>query len=79
MKKTQLLLGTATMAFLIFIGLNIFARQTVDVYDITMQLKVPQVVDNSRSLGKRVYKLQKITGRLLVYYDDSGEGEVKAL
>ena len=79
MKKTQLLLGTATMAFLIFIELNIFARQTVDVYDITMQLKVPQVVDNSRSLGKRVYKLQKITGRLLVYYDDSGKGEVKAL
>ena len=78
--KKILVLGTLILST--FIGMTFAAKQskqTVDVYDITMHLKVPQVLDNSHSLGKRVYKHQKITGKLLVYYDDNGEGEVKAL
>ena len=44
-------------------------KQIVDIYNLTMQLKVPQVVENTQSLGKRLYRTQKITGNLLVHYD----------
>ena len=57
------------LATSIFAATSSLAKQVVDVYSLQIALKVPQVVDNTQSLGKRVYKLQKITGRLLVYYD----------
>lgn len=44
------------------------ASAATDVYKFTMSLKVPQVVDNNQSRGKRVYKRQSIKGYLKVTY-----------
>lgn len=65
--KILKILGTFAVSVLVF---QTFASQVVDVYSLSISLRVPQVVDNSRSLGKRIYQKQKITGNLLVYYDD---------
>lgn len=55
--------------------LALFARTTY--YDLAMTLKVPVIVDNTQSLGKRVYKTQKIRGRVAVVHDErGGEPEV---
>lgn len=61
------ILGTLVAAALSF---RLFASETVDVYKLTISLKVPQVVNNSQSLGKREYKRQKITGNLFIFYDN---------
>lgn len=66
-RKTAKRLGLVAVLLL---GLSSLANQTVDVYQLTVYLKVPQVVDNSQSLGKREYQRQKITGNLLIYYDN---------
>ena len=42
----------------------------VDTYDLFMRLKVPVVVDNMQSRGRRVYKWQSLRGSLVVYYYD---------
>ncbi len=41
-------------------------------YDLSMTLKVPVIVDNMKSKGKRVYKPQKIKGRVIVAHDRHG-------
>ena len=73
MKTKHLLSLGIVLATSIFAATSSLAKQVVDVYSLQIALKVPQVVDNIQSLGKRVYKLQKITGRLLVYYDGETE------
>lgn len=77
MKMPLLSLGTAIAIGLL--GLTAGAKETIDVYNLTMQLRVPQVVDNMQSTGKRVYKLQKITGQLFVYYESTDECQAKAV
>ena len=60
----------------VLLPLALFARTTY--YDLTMSLNVPVIVDNSRSLGKRVYRRQKIKGRVVVKHDrDGGEPSVE--
>ena len=44
-------------------------------YKVKMYLNIPQVVDNMSSLGKRVYKREKITGWLGLVYDLDEEYE----
>lgn len=58
------------MCAIVLLPLALFARTTH--YDLTMSLKVPAIVDNSRSLGKRVYKVQRIKGRVVVAHDKNG-------
>ena len=58
------------LTLLCLLPLALLARTTH--YDLTMSLKVPAIVDNSRSLGKRVYKVQKIKGRVVVEHDRNG-------
>lgn len=41
-----------------------FAKTSV--YDVTMRLQVPAIVDNMQSLGKRVYRTQTLKGRMTV-------------
>ena len=77
MKMPLLSLGTAIAIGLL--GLTAGAKETIDVYNLTMQLRVPQVVDNMQSTGKRVYKLQKITGQLFVYYESIDECQARAV
>lgn len=48
------------------------ALATTDVYKFTLRLHVPQVVDNFSSMGKRVYRSQKLEGELHVSYDFDG-------
>jgi len=36
------------------------------VYDVTMHLRVPAIVDNMQSLGRRVYKTQLLKGQMTV-------------
>lgn len=50
--------------------LALFAKTTY--YDLVMTMKVPVIVDNSKSKGKRVYKTQKIKGRVIVAHDRYG-------
>ena len=66
-KKHLLSLGIALATSISSSGLQ--ATQVVDVYNLQISLKVPQVIDNMSSLGKRAYKTQKISGRLLIFYD----------
>lgn len=73
MKIKHLLSLGIVLATSIFAATSSLAKQVVDVYSLQIALKVPQVIDNTQSLGKRIYKLQKITGRLLVYYDNESE------
>ncbi len=46
------------------------------VYDVSMTLHVPVIVDNSLSLGKRVYRTQRLKGRMEVRHDGESEPEV---
>lgn len=64
--KALLSLSIVAMAFISEAAIK---REIVDVYTLQISLKVPQVVDNMQSLGKRTYKIQRITGRILVHYD----------
>ena len=64
--KALLSLGIVAMAFISGAAIK---HEIVDVYTLQISLRVPQVVDNMQSLGKRTYKMQKITGRILVHYD----------
>lgn len=41
-----------------------FAKTSV--YDVTMHLRVPAIVDNMQSLGRRVYKAQLLKGQMTV-------------
>lgn len=47
-----------------------------DEYSFKMSLRVPQVVNNSTSKGKRVYKRQKIYGVMYVEYMADGSYEI---
>lgn len=42
-----------------------------DCYDLVMKLRVPVVYDNTKSLGERKYKSQKLVGTVKVTYFDS--------
>ena len=55
------------------------ASAATDVYKLTMTLKVPQVVDNSYSKGKRVYKHQTLKGYLKVTYADGELPEIQII
>lgn len=44
------------------------ATTVTDVYDLTLSLQIPQVLNNSQSLGVRKYKTQKIKGKLTITY-----------
>lgn len=46
------------------------ASAVTDVYRLKMSLKVPQVINNNQSRGKRVYQRQSIKGYLKVTYTD---------
>ena len=43
-----------------------------DEYDLRIRLYVPQVVNNTESLGKRVFRLQTISGSLFIYWLNDG-------
>ena len=43
-----------------------------DEYDLTIRLNVPQVINNTESLGKRVFRSQTIQGSLFIYWLDDG-------
>lgn len=60
----------------LFFMLASIAYATTDVYKFAMTLKVPQVVDNMESMGRRVYKTQKFTGTLLVHYNAEDSADV---
>lgn len=62
-----------TLLLLLLAPLCLLA-QTV-TYDLSMTLRVPAIVDNSQSLGKRVYKVQHLKGSLTVKTTE-GEPEV---
>lgn len=47
----------------------------VDYYDFKMTLKVPQVVNNTTSKGKRVFQTQTVVGKLMVAYLEDGSVE----
>jgi hypothetical protein len=69
MKKVILLLLTSLMAAT--------ASAATDVYKFTMSLKVPQVVNNNQSKGKRVYQRQSLKGYLKVTYSDEDMPKVE--
>ena len=41
-----------------------------DRYDLKLTLKVPAIVDNMESKGRRVYRTQRLRGTLVAYYYD---------
>lgn len=47
-----------------------------DVYSLTLNLRVPQVLDNSSSTGRRMYKVQRLSGELYVSYVDDGTVDI---
>lgn len=47
-----------------------------DEYSFKLRLKVPQVINNSTSRGKRVYKRQTIYGTMYIEYYDNGTSGV---
>jgi hypothetical protein len=47
-----------------------------DSYDIKLTLKVPVIVDNMQSLGRRVYRTQRLQGLLVAYYYDETKDPV---
>ena len=53
----------------------------VDEYDLSLTLRVPAIVDNMQSLGKRIYKTQRLKGTLLATYalDGTASFSVPAL
>lgn len=54
-----------------------YANATViDVYDLTLTLKIPHVQDNYQSLGTRRYKSQRLAGTLTVKYEDNKAPEL---
>lgn len=55
------------------------AVATTDVYTISMTLRVPQVVNNSTSMGRRVYKVQRLVGTLEVVYNASEQADVSII
>lgn len=65
---------TVSVAFLAFatafvsFGTPAFVRE----YKFTAKLHVPQVLDNSESLGYRKYKSQTLRGTLLMEYAEDG-------
>lgn len=51
---------------MIFVLVPFMAFAKTCVYDVTMRLHVPAIVDNMQSLGRRVYKTQLLKGRMTV-------------
>ena len=51
---------------ILFAMLPFMAFAKTCVYDVTMHLRVPAIVDNMQSLGRRVYKTQLLKGRMTV-------------
>jgi hypothetical protein len=49
----------------------------IDVYEFTMKLNVPQVLNNSTSLGERKYKSQTIKGDMYVKWMSDGTFEIE--
>ena len=50
-----------------------FYPTAIDIYELNLMLKVPQVLDNTTSQGRRVYRPQRIKGNMYVnwYFDNS--------
>ena len=70
---------TILSALIALATVPLFAKEeyvTVDVYDFKASLKVPQVVNNTTSQGKRVFKSQSIKGYLLIGYHPDGKVEI---
>lgn len=53
------------------------AHAVTDVYALKIRLRVPQVVDNSVSTGKRKYKTQALVGTMEVEYATEGQPNVR--
>ena len=70
MKKARFL---AMMAVAMAMVCPSIGRTVVDVYNLTAALIVPQVLDNSDSKGRRVYRRQMLKGSLLFSYKDEGD------
>lgn len=69
----------STFAVAMIAGLLTFTGDdavVTDVYDLTLNLNVPQVVNNSESLGRRVYNKQMLKGEMHVTYRADGSREV---
>ena len=62
-----------TLITMIILTFSVSAVTVTDVYDLTLKLKVPQVLNNNNSLGERRYKSQTITGQLYISYDTEFE------
>jgi len=45
----------------------------VDEYSLVMKLQVPRIYDNTESLGKRKYQVQRLEGTLYIAYADGEE------
>lgn len=61
---------------LMSLSVSVSALAQTDVYSFRMNLNVPQVVDNSSSRGKRVYRRQRLEGTLTVTYHQDAPPEV---
>lgn len=46
-----------------------------DIYELRMRLRVPVIIDNMESQGKRVYKSQVFRGEARIHYGDKNEVE----
>ena len=49
----------------------------MDEYGLSLRLQVPQVLDNTKSLGYRTYRSQMITGPMYIVWLEDGSFEVK--
>ena len=45
----------------------------IDVYSLKMQLKIPRIYGNEKSLGRRKYQPQAVSGQMLICYDKDGK------
>jgi len=69
MKRALLALFCATMSMTSF--------AVTDVYKFSMSMKIPQVVNNTQSLGERKYQAQRFEGWLYVRYKTNGTAEIR--
>lgn len=65
-----------TMLPLLLMSLSVCVCAQTDVYSFRMNLDVPQVVNNSNSRGKRVYRRQRLEGTLTVTYHQDAPPDV---
>lgn len=61
----------------VLVSSSFLIGQTVDTYAFRLNLKVPRIYDNSKSLGYRKLQSQRITGELQLIYSDDGEVKIR--